>query len=560
MTYDELIKKIDYWVDYYGNPIYSMLKPAVMIDWLLNNEKVKDDSEFDDMRGDVSVSGNWRDVINTIKQDSNKYKADLFEHSYHGPGWSTFFEQMFGENATKADALSALNGQSLRRLIIDRIMMSDKTMPSEQLVTCFVYALDYYQPSENHHDDFLWYIASDYRLARCSFVGEKKWADFHLANDNIMLSTDSAPSSTKVINGQGCVKVRHRPLLAKIGENWNPDKINKINIYLDGGKTCHMIIDRQFDLAYDTDYDDSNVLEGDLVTGDSCMSGRGDAAQAFYGNIDGCYVARFENDEGEQVARCLMYEYNGIRHFIRLYALRDYQCKAYELLRAETKEGDLIGRETQIPGLRLKCNFDDETPCMYLDGKKYGFAIVEGDIYMVNTNDFSYFTHCKTTDDDRFFEEYEIVRCDHCGELCQDPYNIDDNHYCSEDCVRAAGYVKCEHCNTWINIDYGDEHYITPNGDVYCSLYCLHQEGFEICKECGKVYSKDSGEGIKDMASNDCLCSEECAEKSGLVKDDITGNWTSDYIQTKKGTYVDCQQLIENKEKFNIVITTKKGA
>lgn len=558
MTYDEVIKKIDYYVDYYSNPIYSMLRPAVMIDWCLNNEKTKDESTFGAMRCDIIGSGNWSDVRKIAQQGVNKYKADLFQQSYHGPGWETFFEQIFGEGATKADALSALNGQSLRRLIIDRIMMSEKEMSPEWLVACFIYALDYYQPSENHHDDFLWYVASDCRLARCSFIGEKKWADYHLDNNNIIMADDLAPKATRVINGQGCVKVRHRPLLAKIGENWNPDKVNKINIFLDGGKDCHLIIDRKFALAYETDYDDSNVLEGDLVTGDSCMSGRGDEAQEFYGNIDGCYVVRFENDEGEQVARCLMYEYNGIRHFIRLYALRDYQCKAYELLRAEMKEGDLIGRETQIPGLKLSCHFDETTPCMYLDGKRYGFMIEDGELFMVNTEDYSYFTHCKTTGTDSLFDEYEVCRCDHCGGLCQDPYNIDDNHYCSEECARADGYTKCEHCDTWINVD-NDEHYVAPNGDVYCSLYCLHYDDLEVCAHCGEVYQKDKNE-ISDTASIDYFCSQECAENHGLVKDEITGGWTSNYIRTRKGTYVDCKQLIENKEKFNIVITTKKGA
>lgn len=559
MTYDEVIKKIDYYVDHYSNPIYSMVRPAVMIDWLLNNEKVKDDSPFNRMRFDVADSVNWSDSVDMAKRESNRYKADLFDQSYHGPGWETFFTQIFGEGATKADANSVLNGQSLRRLIIDRIMMSEKDLSPERLVACFIYALDYYQPSENHHDDFLWYITSDYRLGRCSFIGEKKWADYHLDNNNIVIADDLAPKAIKIINGQGCVKVRHRPLLARIGENWNPDKVNKINIFLDGGKTCHLIIDRNFELAYETDYDDSNVLEGDLVTGDSCMSGRGDAAQEFYGNIDGCYVVRFENDEGEQVARCLMYEYNGIRHFIRLYALRDYQCKAYELLRAEMKEGDLIGRETQIPNLKLVCHFDENTPCMYLDGKKYGFAIEDGELCMVNTEDYSCFTHCKTTGNDIFFNEYDVYECDHCGKLCQDPYCIDDNHYCSEECISEAGYVKCENCCTWINTKYDDEHYVAPNGDVYCSLYCLHQDDLEVCAECGEVYHKD-GEEISDMASCDYFCSQECAEKHGLVKDDITGGWTSNYIQTRKGSYVDCKQLIENKEKFNIVITTKKGA
>lgn len=54
MTYEEVIKKIDYYVDYFGDPIYSMLRPALMIDWLLNNEKTKDDSTFDRMRFDVA--------------------------------------------------------------------------------------------------------------------------------------------------------------------------------------------------------------------------------------------------------------------------------------------------------------------------------------------------------------------------------------------------------------------------------------------------------------------------------------------------------------------------
>lgn len=558
MNYEKMIKNIDYWVDYYSNPIYSMLRPALMIDWLLANKSVKDDSTIDNMKFYIDPDGKWKTCVDLAKQDVNTYKKRLFDFSYSGPDWKTFFEQVFGIGATKADAINALNGQSLRRLIIDQIMMSEKDLSPEELVTCFIYALDYYQPSKNHRDDFLWYVTADARLGRCSFIGENKWADFHLDNLSIEIESDTYPKAVRVIDNQGCAKVRHRPLLKEIGESWNEHKVNKIASFLDGyNKDCHLIIDRDFATAYAPEYKDSNVLEGDLVTGDSCMSERPDEAQAFYGSIDGCYVARFENNEGEQVARCLMYEYNGIRHFIRLYALREYQYKAYELLRAEMRENDLFGRKVRIDGLKLKCDFDDTTPCMYLDGNFYGFNIDDGEIFMVDTEKYDYFTKCTTTEEDGLFSHFDIAVCENCGKIC-DPYVIDGCYYCSEDCAHEAGFVKCAHCGDWINIKL-KSCFIAPNGDAYCCDYCLHCDGLRACTYCGKVYKPDSNE-IIDIDSQNRFCSESCAKEYGLVRDDITGGWTSDYIQTRKGTYVDCNELIKNKEKFNIVITNKKGA
>ena len=202
------------------------------------------------------------------------------------------------------------------------------------------------------------------------------------------------------------------------------------------------------------------------------MSGRGDGqASSFYGKIPCCSVVRFERD-GEQVGRCIMYEWNGKRHFIRIYGKPEYLPKMYKLLKAELKPGDLFGRQKCLDDLVERTNITDESTNMYLDGAYYGM------VRSKDENDNAVYTMCtestkqkvieetdgcycgmKSTSDQKLGEIFEpddgdvIGTCDHCGEVIHeydDDYLwIDDNLYCCSDCAHEAGYEHCDKCGEW---------------------------------------------------------------------------------------------------------------
>jgi hypothetical protein len=207
-----------------------------------------------------------------------------------------------------------------------------------------------------------------------------------------------------------------------------------------------------------------------------------------------------------------MYEYNGQRHFIRIYGRYEYHRTMLNMLRDEMKENDLFGRNECINGMRLETDWTDETHTMYLDGNCYGVSKIcnsDGDKYIVCT-DYDY--DCKTTSNETLEYEYDgdYCTCDNCGGRCNedDCYWVHDNCYCSSDCVREAGWEYCEHCNEWE----WEEDGIWIDGDFYCCENCAESAGYRKCNRCGEWHDRD------DMLEPECgeyYCDSECAEQDG---------------------------------------------
>lgn len=261
---------------------------------------------------------------------------------------------------------------------------------------------------------------------------------------------------------------------------------------------CKMIIDKKFDVAYEPEYEGCFVTDGDAATDNSCMSCRGDDAQQFYGNIEGCYVARFETEDGEQVGRCIVYEYKGQRHFIRVYAKPLYQRTALNLIKEEMKENDLFGRDKKIEGLLLKADWDDDTPNMYLDGRDYGVSRTNDGWFV--TTDYDY--DCKSTNDNPISDEFEdyYAICERCERRIYDEDDclwINYYCYCCSSCAEADGYRECERCGEWVH---EDDAIITYDDKIFCCEHCAEKNSYYKCDKCGcwhhedDFYSSEDGE------------------------------------------------------------------
>lgn len=289
-------------------------------------------------------------------------------------------------------------------------------------------------------------------------------------------------------------------------------------------KPCHMVIDRDFKKAYDPIYNNHQDTDGDKASNYSCMSGRGPEAQEFYGGIHGCSVVRFETEDGKQVGRCIMYEYKGQRHFIRIYGLYDYHRTMINLLQNEMKPNDLFGRNEYIDGMELETDWDWDTHLMYLDGNHYGYREVtkadnpDKPKFVVSTN---YDCDCKTTnegtigDDD---DDYYI--CDHCGHRVHsdDAFFVDDYVFCCTDCAHEDGWYACDQCGEWTHED--DGFWIDDN--FYCDSDCARADGNEKCLFCGEWHSKDD---MLDVGDEDYYCNDECAMKDGWKICDRCEDW-----------------------------------
>lgn len=243
----------------------------------------------------------------------------------------------------------------------------------------------------------------------------------------------------------------------------------------EGVKDCHMVVDTNFKIAYDPIYNNHQDTDGDKASNYSCMSGEGTRAQKFYGKIDGCKVVRWELDDGTQVGRCIMYEWEGRKHYIRIYGNYDYHRTMINMLEAQMQPDDLFGREKKIADIKLPTKMDYDTPTMYLDGNYYGLKEIKGKWYMVADK---YDCDCKTTSGDTI--EYlleETCQCDHCGNrvASDEGYWINDCFYCCSDCAHAAGYHYCERCDEWVHEDDA----IWAGDNCYCSEYCAKAAGYE---------------------------------------------------------------------------------
>jgi len=290
-------------------------------------------------------------------------------------------------------------------------------------------------------------------------------------------------------------------------------------------RPCHMVIDTDFKKAYDPIYNNYQDTDGDRASNYSCMSGYGEYAQQFYGGIHGCKIVRWETDKGDQVGRCIMYEYNGQRHFVRIYGLYEYHRTMINLLTNEMKENDLFGRGYSIKDLELETDWTDETKSMYLDGP-YGVRRVSREDeqgtwytkYKVVERGWDF--DCKSTSHDTLdYEEDSYYTCEHCGERVHedDVWWAGDNTYCSEECANNDGWYRCHWCDEWEYQDDGifiDEYF-------YCCDACARREGYELCENCGEWGDKERMIEI----DGEYYCNEDCAEKQGWHECYHCGDW-----------------------------------
>jgi len=399
--------------------------------------------------------------------------------------------------------LMCIDDSVLLKLFLDEINERGRIQTSYNTMTC---------------SDYLWYISYEGRLGRVKWGGSKCNAEKMLKKGWIKKDKYGIYRADRVLDRCGCEHPRHRPILKSLSRGkWSSMVMEKLTDLLDGGHDMDFVIDENFADAYEPTYDE-NLYIDDLVTSQSCMSCRPDDAESFYGNIEGCHVMRFLKD-GKNVGRCIMYEYEGIRHFIRIYCKPEYQRDCLYTLRKQLKEGDLFGRDESIHGIKLKCNFDDSTNSMYLDGGDYGLAVEDGKIYMVD-DDYNY--DGKSTYEgslEYVLEDYNIHRCYSCGDWVTGRCAIHDDEeerwYCCESCAEEDGFVQCDYCGDWCrpHVDIDSHH--------YCSSSCAREDGYVRCHDTDDWISEDDAFFVDDYAYS----SEEGARKDGWEKCVECGEW-----------------------------------
>lgn len=345
------------------------------------------------------------------------------------------------------------------------------------------------------------------------------------------------------------VIIKHNRVLEDLSHALSKEDINYLTVFFDKAENCTMVIDKNFKSAYEPKYKDPAVYQGDLCSSQSCMSCRGEGAQQFYGNILCCNVVRFERD-GQQVGRCIMYNFNGKRHFIRIYGKPEHLPKMYKLLKKEMKPQDLFGRSYVIDELKDETTVPDDAQNMYLDGSYYGFA------YWVDDEDKTHYVMCsrneaskmqdadyrvrfhnmKSTSPDTVEQvlnprnikpEYEYT-CDNCGcgihEDDDDCVWCRDNVYCCCDCAHDAGWECCEKCGEW---DWGDDGVSTEDA-WYCCESCAERDRYYKCEKCGKWIYEDY---LHDVEGYGNLC-DDCVDELVKNGDIVQCDWCNDYIKT----------------------------
>ena len=319
--------------------------------------------------------------------------------------------------------------------------------------------------------------------------------------------------------------VKQKALVDSLYPEWPAEVREKIQQAFEPIKDCKMIIDTNFKKAYNPMYESHQDTDGDLASNYSCMSGRGDDAQEFYGRIHGCKVVRWENKAGTQVGRCIMYEYKGQRHFIRIYGIFKYHRAMINLLRKEMHENDLFGRYESIPDMRLNTDWDGSESAFYLDGRAYGIAAGNGDDdseYVVTTH---YDDDCKTTDEESI-ESLINSSCRCC--MCEDRIDrdealwIDGRCYCGYECAAEDGWHDCAYCGKWVN-ENNDDYIETEDGKIYCCERHARSDGYEQCEECGHWVPETDSDGV--VAEGRFFCCDSCAENAGYVKCDECYEW-----------------------------------
>lgn len=370
--------------------------------------------------------------------------------------------------------------------------------------------------------DYLWYITYEGRLGMVKKGDRACNAEKMLRQKKIVKDKDwGFYKATEVLNGCGCQEVAHRPYITALSkERWAEWVVDSLSEYLDGGKLLNYVIDTDFYSAYEPSYRESVYID-DLVTSSSCMSCRPDAAQAFYGAIEGCKVMRFLDADGDDVGRCIVYEYNGIRHFIRIYCKPEYQRDCLLTLRSQMREGDLFGRDEMIGDIDLGTSFDMDTPNMYLDGDHYGLDVVDGKIH-IRTD---YVFKGDSTSSGLLCDQDEELHCCHeCGDWFQedsDTYEHDGYYYCSDTCAEHNGMMSCSCCGEcfWDDDDYVE----TEDGELFCCGSCARESGYVRTEDCEWIREEDA---FTPNDGCDWYKDEKEAKACGWVKCAECGNWT----------------------------------
>lgn len=343
-----------------------------------------------------------------------------------------------------------------------------------------------------HGSDYLWYISFEGRLAMVKRGGSKCNAERLLKKKLIYKDTYGIYRATQVLDGCGCQHPAHRPIINALSRGrWTDYIVQTLSDILDGGHKLDYVIDTNFETAYAPDYDINTHID-DLVCSYSCMSGRGEDAQNFYGNIDGCKVMRFLKD-GEDVGRCLVYTKDDVRHFMRIYCQEEYQKDCLFTLRSQMKPQDKFGRSEYIEDFETEAHFDRYTPNMYLDGNHYGFKVKNGRLLVTA---YGYDDSGESTSDDTFVNVSEDIGiCDNCGEwMIKDARGTvhnkyDDYWYCSEECAESAGMMRCAYCGEFI--DEEEDYISTSDGVCYCCADCADGDGYVRLDSTGEWVLRD---------------------------------------------------------------------
>lgn len=379
-------------------------------------------------------------------------------------------------------------------------------------------------------DDIDWqsrwfYVTSTGRLAYISKKGKDRYKYQRYINLK-MIDPETRRANCEIPGG---LIVKHRRVLEKVFNRYRLcqrfDRNRKrIESFFDPTKICKMVIDTDFESAYKPDYDNNQQTDGDLATGQSCMSCKGEQAQEFYGGIPGCKVCRFIDDKKQgdkNVGRCIVYDNGSERHFIRIYGLYEYHRCMIDLINEEMRPQDVFGRGERID-INVKTSWDYDVECLYIDSGYGIYKDSNGDYWFRSRNypidsdgnttdlptvgclcDDSDYTYCEWCDE-RVHEEDAIVAC---GRV-----------YCCRDCAVNAGYAQCDYCGEWID---ESDAIIAEDGNVYCCADCAEKEGYEKCDICGQY----KHEILRRTAiTHEWLC-QECAENRLYVLDPETDEY-----------------------------------
>lgn len=379
-------------------------------------------------------------------------------------------------------------------------------------------------------DDIDWqsrwfYVTSTRKLAYISKTGKDRYKYQRYINLK-MIDPITRKANCEIPGG---LIVKHRRVLEKLFNRYplcqcSDENRKRIESFFDPTKICRMVIDTDFKSAYTPEYDNNQQTDGDLATGQSCMSCKAEQAQEFYGGIPGCKVCRFIDDKKEgdkNVGRCIVYDNGSERHFIRIYGLYEYHRCMIDLINKEMREQDVFGRGERID-INVKTSWDYDVECLYIDSGYGIYRDKNGDYWFCSRN-YPLDSDGDTTDLESVGElcdDSDYMYCEHCCERVRegDAIVVDGNVYCCRECAVNEGYYQCDRCCEWIE---ELEATITEDGNVYCCDECAEKEGYEKCDICGQ-YKYETLRRTAD--TYEWIC-KECAEERGYVLDPETDEY-----------------------------------